>query len=181
MTMNYTSLVAPKGTAGSIANFISYGKVTPEVPVILDEAQALLYTLLRVREMRTKVRFLMPQGNAVFPLPARFLDPINRMFIPDWNLPLDHKDESFLSQNRSYTPTTGSLGTNPFTTVNGSNTVTVNLPNHGFNQESAFYTTGAVAFNGATIVGTFDVTGIVDTNNFTIDITSLGTTPSASG
>jgi hypothetical protein len=182
MTMTYNSLVANKGTAGAIANFLSYAKLTSEIPTILDEAQGLLFTLLRTREMRTKTRFLMPQGNSVQVLPVRFLDPISRMFTPDWNIPLDHKDESFLSQNRNYTPLTGTLGTNPFTTVNGSNTVTVNLTNHGFNQESAFYTTGATTFAGMTvpIAGTFDVTSIVDVNNFTIDITLLGSTPTSS-
>jgi hypothetical protein len=181
MSMNWTSLTAAKGTAGSIANFISYGKVTPEVPVILDEAQTLLYTLLRTREMRTKFRFYMQTSSAVIALPARFLDPIGRMYALDWNLPFDHKDESFISQNRNYSPQSGTLGTNPFTTVNGSTLVNVNIPAHGFTQESGFYTTGATLFNGVTINGTFDVVAIVDVNNFTIDITPLGVLPSAGG
>ena len=179
--MTWTSLTAPKGTAGSIANFISYSKVTPEVPVILEEAQSLLYTLLRTREMRTKTRFYMQANTAVTPLPALFLDPIGRMFSLDWNKPFDHKDESFISQNRNYTPLSGVLGTNPFTTVNGSTLVNVLLTNHGFTQESGIFISGAVLFNGVTINGTFDVVAIIDVNNFTIDITPLGVVPSASG
>ena len=179
--MNWTSLTAPKGTAGSIANFLSYAKLLTEVPVILDEAQGLLYTLLRTREMRTKTRFFMTTGSAVTALPARFLDPIGRMYALDWNLPFDHKDESFLSQNRNYNPQIGTLGANPFTTSSGSTLVNVSLTNHGFTQESSINLSGAAAFNGVTINGTFDVEVLVDANNFTIDITPLGQVPTASG
>jgi len=184
MAMNYSSLIAPKGTAGSIANFISYTKVQPEVPTILDEAQGLLYTLLRVREMRTRTRFTMLQGYSVQPLPVNFLDPIGPIQILDWNLQSTHRDESWLAKNRNYEATTGALGTDPFTTAfgsAGSPAVNVALTNHGFNQDSSFYTTGATAFNGVTIVGTFNISNIIDANNFTIDITPLGVLPNASG
>lgn len=179
--INWTILTAAKGTPGAVANFISYSKVQPEVPTILDEAQGLLYTLLRVREMRTKTRFFMQQNASASPLPARFLDPIGPILALDWNLPIEHKDEALVSKSRNYDPQSGTLGANPFTTTSGSTLVNVNLAGHGFTQESAFYTSGATAFNGVTINGTFDVTAIVDTNNFTIDISSLGAVPNASG
>lgn len=181
MAMTYSSLIAAKGNAGSIANFLSYQKLTSEVPTILDEAQGLLYTLLRTREMRTKTRFFMTTGSAAIALPANFLDPIGRMYAMDWNLPFDHKDESFLSQNRNYNPQSGTLGANPFTTTNGSTLINVFLTNHGFTQESSINTSGATTFNGVAINGTFDVEAIVDANNFTINITLLGQVPNASG
>jgi hypothetical protein len=181
MTMNWSSLTAAKGTAGSIANFIAYGKVQPEVSTILDEAQATLFTLLRTREMRTKMRFYMQTGFASQPLPQRFLDPIGRMYVMDWNLWIEHKDESFLSQNRNYTPSSGNLPPNPFTTTSGHTQVNVSLAAHGFTQDGAVFIAGATAFNGVTINGTFDVVGIPDVNDFTIDITPLGAVPTASG
>src|SRR5262249_59581695 len=59
--------------------------------------------------------------------------------------------------------------------------VRVTLPSHGLAQGSTFSAAGAAAFNGVTIAGTFDVTAIVDANNFVIDIAPLGQTPSAGG
>ena len=47
MAMTYTSLVAPKGTTGSLANWVGYSKLDTET--VLDEAQSLLFHLLRVR------------------------------------------------------------------------------------------------------------------------------------
>lgn len=181
MAMTYSSLIAAKGTAGSLSNFLSYSKVTPEIPAILDESQALLYSLLRCREMLTKTRFTMTVGASSIALPSGFLDPIGRMYSMDYDMSFRHKEQAFVMENRNYTNSSGTLGTNPFTTTNGSNNVTVNLTGHGFNQESSFYTTGATAFNGVTITGTFDITSITDANNFVIDITSLGTAPSGSG
>jgi len=179
MSQTWANLVAPKGQPGSIANFISYGKVQSETEFILAEAQTLIYTLLRAREMRTHTRFTMPAGSSVTAVPARFLDPIGDIGSLDYNQQMIHKDESYVKKARQYQQTSGTLGVNPFTTVQNSTSVTVNLPAHGFNQESVFYTTGATAFNNVTITGTFDISSIVDTNNFTIDISPLGVLPNA--
>lgn len=181
MAMSYTSLTAAKGVSGSIANWVSYTKL--DIPVIVDEAQALIYGegRLRCREMRTELVFTMPQYNSWVALPTGFLDPIGRIQATTYNSGISHKDENFVARNRSYTETTGTLGTNPFTTTSGSDTVSVNLSSHGFSQDSGFFTTGATAFNGVTIVGTFPINAITDSNNFTIDITSLGATPTGSG
>jgi hypothetical protein len=179
MAMTYTSLSAAKGVAGSLKNWVSYSLL--DVTTIIDEAQALVYSALRCREMLTSMQFTMSVGGASFALPARFLDPIGRMRFTGFNLPVRHKDSSFVETNRNYTELSGTLGTNPFTTVSGSNVVTVNLTGHGFSQDSIINTSGATIFNGVIINGTFQVTSIVDANNFTIDITVLGTTPSAGG
>ena len=48
-------------------------------------------------------------------------------------------------------------------------------------RNSTFNTSGAALFFGVTIAGTFPIASIIDANNFTIDISSLGTLPNASG
>jgi hypothetical protein len=181
MAMSYTSLTAAKGTPGSIATWTNYTKL--DIGTIVDEAQALIYGegRLRAREMKTSFDFTLTINQAYLPLPTGFLDPIGDLQMATFNSRVKHKDEAYVKNNRNYTETSGTLGTNPFTTTNLSNTVTVNLPGHGFSQASVFYTTGATAFNGATIAGTFPVNGLIDANNFTIDISVLGTTPSGSG
>jgi len=74
--MNYSSLVGDKNTAGSIARWVNYSKLDGDV--VLAEAQAILYSLLRVREMVTRdVSLAMNIGDFSKPLPANFLDPIH--------------------------------------------------------------------------------------------------------
>lgn len=177
MAMSWTSLSAVKGVSGSIANWVSYTLL--DLPPIIDEAQALLYSLLRVREMQTELNFAMAVGGASITLPSRFLDPIGRIRLTSYNVPVRHKDSGFIKDNRNYDETTGTLGTNPFTTVSGSDIVTVALTAHGFNQDSVFNTSGATAVGGTTINGTFPITSVA-TNTFTIDISVLGATPTSS-
>ncbi len=179
MAMTYTSLVADKTTIGSIASWVNYSLIQPTV--ILEEAQALGYSLLRTREMMTELSFSVALYGASIPLPARFLDPIGRMYLSSFNVPIRHKDSGYVQQARNYTELSGTLGTNPFTTVSGSYSVTVALASSGFTQDSVFNTSGATAFAGVTIEGTFPVTAVAaDGNSYTIDITSLGTAPSSS-
>lgn len=178
MAMSWSSLSASKGSAGALATWVGYSLL--DVPTTIDEAQTLLYSLLRVREMRTDYQFTMTTGMSYIALPSRFLDPIGRIRQLAYGMPIRHKDENFVANNQFFTETSGTLGTDPFTTVSGSDTVTVAATAHGFSQGSSFYTTGASAFNGATISGTFPITSVA-TNTFTIDISSLGTTPSGSG
>lgn len=180
MAMTYSSLTGSKGTSGSIANWVSYTLL--DIPPVLDEAQSLIFSLLRTREMLTERSFYMPVNGAFVALPDRFLDPIGRIYLSSINIGVRHKDSGFIQNNRNYTETSGTLGTNPFTTVASSNSVTVALASSGFAQDSVFYTSGATAFNGVTISGTFPITAIAASgNSFTIDISVLGTTPSGSG
>lgn len=180
MAMTYTSLVSAKGASGSIANWVSYTLL--DIPPILDEAQSLIYSLLRTREMMTERSFKIAANGALLALPDRFLDPIGRIQLPSINVSVRRKDSAFIQQNRNYTETSGTLGTNPFTTVTGSNSVTVAFASSGFSQDSVFNTSGATAFNGVTIEGTFPITAVAaNGNSFTIDISVLGTTPSGSG
>jgi hypothetical protein len=74
--MNYTSLIGPKTTPGSIANYANYG-LAPATEVLLD-AQGLIYQRLRVREMRMgPLPIPLQVGNIHALLPPGFLDPIS--------------------------------------------------------------------------------------------------------
>lgn len=179
--MDYNSLIAAKGTSGALATWVNYTLL--DTPTIVAEAQAMLYgeARLRCREMQTMLDFTMAASAASYPLPSSFLEPIGRIECTSFNSRIRHKDAVFVHTNRVYSETSGSLSQGPFTTTAGSNTVTVTLVNHGFTQGSVFYTTGANTFNGVTIAGTFPINGILDANDFSIDITSLGATPTAGG
>jgi hypothetical protein len=187
MAMSYSSLIAAKNTSGSIATWVSYTLL--DLPPLVDEAQAMLYGegRLRCREMMADAVFTLQANQSYVPfssfLPpnASFLEPIGRMNITSFNTFPKHHDSAFVQAARNYNEQSGTLGTNPFTTTSGSNTVSVFLTSHGFTQDSPFSVSGATAFNGVTLNGTFPINGITDANDFTIDITSLGTTPTASG
>src|SRR5579885_2159622 len=94
MPMSYTSLTAPKGTSGAIATWVNYTLL--DVPVIVEEAQALLYASLRTREMIAEYVFSVPSGNAYVALPQRFLDPIGRIKVLGLNLEIRHKEGEFV-------------------------------------------------------------------------------------
>lgn len=179
MPMSYTSLTAPKGTSGAIATWVNYTLL--DVPVIVEEAQALLYASLRTREMIAEYVFSVPSGNAYVALPQRFLDPIGRIKVLGLNLEIRHKEGEFVKGIRSYTEQSGALPDNPFTTSSGSSIVTVNIPNHGLTQDSVITISGASAVNGLTPNGSFPVSAIIDANTISIDATSLGVSANASG
>lgn len=187
MSMNYTSLTAAKGVSGAVATWVSYSKL--DIPPLVDEAQTILYggvpgsLPLRCREMRNEMYFTMPQGGAFTPLPTGFLDPVGRIFQGSVNSTIRHKDENFITRARTYTESSGNLGTNPFLFGAGSTQVVVTLPGHGFSQDSMFNTSGATIFDSMTsgVNGTFPIVAINDVNTFVIDITALGTTPSSPG
>lgn len=176
MAMSWTSLTGAKTVAGSIAKWVNYTLLDAETTV--DEAQALIYTMLRCREQRTAYHFTMTQGMSYIALPARFLDPIGRIRQDSIASAVRHTDHGFLTANRFFTETSGTLGASPLTVTIGSTTATVALTAHGFSQGSKFYTTGASAVGGVTIVGTFEITGVA-TDTFTIDISSVGTPTSS--
>lgn len=177
MAMSYTSLTAAKGTSGAIATWVAYTLL--DVVTIVDEAQTLLYSMLRAREMLTDMRFSMGVGDAHLDLPARFLDPVGDIMLTSFNVPVRHMDGNAIQRARSYTELSGTLDTDPFTTVSGSTSVTVALEAHGFSQDSVFNTEGATAVGGVTINGTFPIISIEE-DTFVIDIASLGSTPTSS-
>lgn len=176
MAMNYTTLTASKTTPGSLASWVNYSKL--DVTTVLDEAQALLYSLLRTREMVTRSVFTMDVGDVFTALPSRFLDPIGRMYAPTLNLQFRYEDISTVDENRIYNSFDGSFGTDPFATTSGSSNVSVTVVAHGFNQGSLINIAGAAAVGGITPNGTFDVVDITDDDTFVIDCGSVGTASS---
>jgi hypothetical protein len=167
MAMTWTSLVAPKGTAGSLANWVGYAKLDTET--IVDEAQSLLFQMLRVREMRTEWMFGMAVGHSNRSLPARFLDPVGRIFDITNNTTYGQGIESEINGARVYAPLSGTLALDPFTFTAGSSLVNVELTAHGINQDSALTIAAAVSTANLDLNDTFPVVGVVDANNFTID------------
>lgn len=68
---------------------------------IIKEAQLLLYQTLRVREMREETTFTVPSGNAFWPLPADFLDPIDLYDVTN-RTPLLPMTEKGVQRNRAF-------------------------------------------------------------------------------
>ena len=62
----------------------------------------------------------------------------------------------------------GTLGTNPFATTNGSATITVTHSAHGLAAGTTASFSGATTFNGVTITGEYDVVSVVDGDTYTI-------------
>lgn len=83
MTMNYTTLMSDKNTAGSIRNWINDSSVDPGT--VLAEAQAHIYAKLRVQEMITTTSAFAVGANAEnVAAPASCLDIIHfRWLTPD--------------------------------------------------------------------------------------------------
>lgn len=178
--MTYASLVAAKGTSGSIANWVAYTLL--DLPPILDEAQSLLYQYLRVREMRTTFSFTMLAGMASIDLPARFLDPIGRALSSSTMSYFRHTDENYVLSSRNYSESSGSFGASPFTTTVNSTQVSVSLASHGFNDNSPIYIASASAVGGLTLNGTFEIVSVTNTNTFVIDTkAATAATSSATG
>lgn len=98
--MNYTTLVADKTTPGSIKRFVNYSQLDAEQ--ILEEAQALIFQTLRVREMRVEFdNIAMSPGDFYAPLPDGFLDPIALKDVTN-NLDLKLRPESNIVSARTY-------------------------------------------------------------------------------
>lgn len=168
MSMTYTSLTGNKGVPGSIMNWVSYTKL--DQVTVVDEAQSLLFGILRVREMREEWTFGMATGQANQPLPARFLDPIGRIFDITNCTDYGQNLQTDIARLRSYdTSIAGTFAANPFTTTSGSSLVVAHQVAHGLNQDSTLTIAAAAAAGGLTLNGAFPVTSIVDADNFVID------------
>lgn len=63
---------------------------------------------------------------------------------------------------------TGTLGTDPFTTANGSDIVIVDHTGHGLGAGDTVIYSGATTFNGVTMNGTFIVQTVTDANTYTV-------------
>lgn len=115
--MNYTDLIASRNVTGSIHSFVNYKK-TP-VDVVLEEAQALIYSQLRVREMRASSLITLPRGSFNVALPDRFLEAISLRdragitLIPNADPRESFVSEAILAGKRCHDPAA-------FTTLSGS-------------------------------------------------------------
>lgn len=183
MVMTWTSLVAPKGTAGSIASSVNYSKLDPET--IVDEAQSLLFQVLRVREMRKEWVFGMAVGQAQIDLPSRFLDPIGRLYDVTNTGWISHTIESEVFSARAYQAAAGTFGNNPFTTIIGSSNFSVAKVAHGLNQGSTVTIAGVTDPSFAGLNGqTLPLTSIVNANTLLLggdDVSAVAVTGGGAG
>jgi hypothetical protein len=82
--MDYTTLVAAKTTEGSIKNMINFSDLPVEV--ILTNAQSLMFSFLRVREMKERTTDSFTTGDTTDTLPTGFLEPVGNQieFTGEW-------------------------------------------------------------------------------------------------
>jgi len=100
MPMTYATLSAAKTAAGSIKRWMNYSEL--DVDQIIEEAQALIFQTLRVREMRTEFSDLsISVGDSSKALPTGFLDPIALKDVTN-NIDLELVMEQKLIEERVY-------------------------------------------------------------------------------
>ena len=75
----------------------------------------------------------------------------------------------------------GSLGTDPFTTVSGSADITVNDATHARVVDDNVSFAGATTFNGVTPNGDYNVKSVIDGDNYVIEHTSAATASGSGG
>ena len=98
--MDFTSLTADKNTSGSIRRWVNHSEVDSDA--ILEDAQALVFQTLRVREMRSEFTPLtLSAGDAFKALPAGFLDPIALYDLTN-SVKLALRGEEWLGDKRTY-------------------------------------------------------------------------------
>lgn len=101
MAMNYLDLIGPKSKPGSIHNFVNYKKVPVEV--VLEEAQALIFSRLRVREMRASALITLTQEAFTAALPSGFLEPLAMHDREGWDvIPDKYIEQSGLLRQRVF-------------------------------------------------------------------------------
>lgn len=96
MPMTYSDLVATKANTGSIAFLINYALVPSDQ--ILEDAQALIYSLLRHDRMKAAANLSLALGANSVALPSDFLDPIQ--LLDEWGAGITHTDERSLFRFR---------------------------------------------------------------------------------
>jgi hypothetical protein len=101
MAMNFNDLIGPKSRAGSIQSFVRYARVPGEV--VLEEAQALIYGQLRIREMRSSALITLSLEAFTAALPTGFLEPISMQDMEGWNvIPDGYVSEDQINRKRLY-------------------------------------------------------------------------------
>lgn len=179
MPMTYTSLIGPKGTAGSIMGWVNYTKL--DVETVVDEAQSLLYNALRVRNMREEWIFGVAVGQSSVVLPDRYLDPVGPIYDVTNNTRYNQRIEGDIASHRIYEPSTGTMGNNPFSATINSSLVTVTKAAHGLTQGSTVFYAGAAAVGGLIFNGAFPVISVIDANTYVIDMGTDATATAIGG
>jgi hypothetical protein len=87
--MNYSTLVGPRETVGSIQYAINYSRIDSDG--ILDEAEAWIYAKLRVPDMRSTATVTIASGASTASFPTGYRDPIH-FGIPGFTSRLKLKD-----------------------------------------------------------------------------------------
>lgn len=168
MAMTYTTLVAPKGTAGSIANWVNYTRL--DLETILDEAQSLLMTMMRVREMRTTWLFGLAAGACWCDLPTGFLDPIGRMRSQSHSIRMRQTTQSEIEAYRVFETLASTLLANPMLVTSGSRFVSVTKASHGLTQGSDItFANASTSFGGVNFNNMFPIVAVTDADTFVID------------
>ena len=97
--MDYDSLTAPKGTPGSIANWVNYSDALLPLSDILEDAQALIYDMVRLRAMYSTVEIVLPAGEISAALPDGLMDLVKLW--DQYQCPLAPLDQVSLESRRS--------------------------------------------------------------------------------
>lgn len=103
MAFDYTTLTGTKATEGSIRWWANHSLVP--AAQVLTEAQAWIFSRLRVREMIASEQVTIAAAASTFTLPTRFIEPI-RLLPNGWSddLPFVHE-----ALNRRYRDSDGNL------------------------------------------------------------------------
>lgn len=102
MAMTFLTLTGPKSEPGSIHNFVNYRRVPVEV--VLEEAQAFIYSRLRVREMKASAVITLTANASSVALPTGFLEPIAMRDREGWEMiPDRYVEPPELIRHRVYT------------------------------------------------------------------------------
>lgn len=180
MVMSYSTLLADKGTPGSIKNWVGYKEI--DSSTILDEAQSLIFQSLRTREMRTTWTFGIEASGCSIALPNRFLEPLGKLRDTTNDIRLTQIEGPVLEDQRAYeSGLSGSYGASPFTTTAGSSIVIAGLTAHDLTEGSSVTNAGAAAVGGLDVNGTFPVVEILDANTFSFDCGDDQATSSITG
>jgi hypothetical protein len=100
--MDYDTLVGDKTTVGSIKYHINYERIDPVG--ILEEAQAWIYSKLRVRQMQSSASVSIAQGASTAAYPTGYLDPLH-FGIPGFVSRLRRKDIEWFRTNLGFDET----------------------------------------------------------------------------
>lgn len=100
MAMTYTKLVGDKTVDGSIKNWINWDQSPSDT--ILTEAQAFIYSRLRVREMSSFTTALsIIQGASTLAMPANYIANKTLDILTPWQAHIDMLDEEYFVKFRS--------------------------------------------------------------------------------